>query len=105
MQKSVIRIESLSSHGKYIKVENFSPEPQTGFRIAFNMFDTDGNERVDKEEFLVVSVDDCLIASLSYSSGMSILAEHSFYTDSSDNMKSKGERIELIVTCLKGKRA
>lgn len=30
-------------------------EPQSGFRIAFNMFDTDGNERVDKNEFLVVS--------------------------------------------------
>ncbi|XP_024947723.1 calcium uptake protein 3, mitochondrial isoform X7 [Cephus cinctus] len=29
-------------------------EPQTGFRIAFNMFDTDGNERVDKTEFLVM---------------------------------------------------
>ncbi|XP_045101552.1 calcium uptake protein 3, mitochondrial-like isoform X5 [Portunus trituberculatus] len=29
-------------------------QPQTGFRIAFNMFDTDGNERVDKEEFLVL---------------------------------------------------
>lgn len=31
-------------------------EPQTGFRIAFNMFDTDGNEKVDKTEFLVVSI-------------------------------------------------
>jgi hypothetical protein len=31
-------------------------EPQTGFRIAFNMFDTDGNQRVDKNEFLVVSI-------------------------------------------------
>lgn len=30
-------------------------EPQSGFRIAFNMFDTDGNQRVDKNEFLVVS--------------------------------------------------
>ncbi|EEB17860.1 conserved hypothetical protein [Pediculus humanus corporis] len=29
-------------------------EPQSGFRIAFNMFDTDGNERVDKNEFLVL---------------------------------------------------
>lgn len=29
-------------------------EPQSGFRIAFNMFDTDGNQRVDKNEFLVV---------------------------------------------------
>ena len=34
----------------------FKSEPQTGFRIAFNMFDTDGNEKVDKTEFLVVSV-------------------------------------------------
>lgn len=30
-------------------------EPQSGFKIAFNMFDTDGNQRVDKAEFLVVS--------------------------------------------------
>jgi len=29
-------------------------EPQSGFRIAFNMFDTDGNQIVDKREFLVV---------------------------------------------------
>lgn len=31
------------------------PEPKSGFQIAFNMFDTDGNQRVDKSEFLVVS--------------------------------------------------
>lgn len=30
-------------------------EPKSGFHIAFNMFDTDGNQRVDKNEFLVVS--------------------------------------------------
>lgn len=35
-------------------VPNFVAEPKSGFRIAFNMFDTDGNERVDKTEFLVV---------------------------------------------------
>ncbi|KAM7360856.1 mitochondrial calcium uptake 3 isoform 6-T6 [Cochliomyia hominivorax] len=29
-------------------------EPKSGFRIAFNMFDTDGNQRVDKNEFLVI---------------------------------------------------
>ena len=29
--------------------------PQSGFRIAFNMFDTDGNEKIDITEFLVVS--------------------------------------------------
>jgi hypothetical protein len=32
----------------------FLAEPHAGFRIAFNMFDTDGNEMVDKKEFLVV---------------------------------------------------
>lgn len=32
-------------------------EPKSGFKIAFNMFDTDGNQRVDKNEFLVVSID------------------------------------------------
>ena len=31
-------------------------EPRSGFRIAFNMFDTDGNQRVDKKEFRVVSM-------------------------------------------------
>lgn len=40
---------------EYYKLEFHFTEPQTGFRIAFNMFDTDGNERVDKNEFLVVS--------------------------------------------------
>lgn len=31
-------------------------EPHAGFRIAFNMFDADGNEMVDKREFMVVWV-------------------------------------------------
>lgn len=38
-----------------LKIFLLFAEPQSGFRIAFNMFDTDGNERVDKTEFLVVS--------------------------------------------------
>lgn len=46
----------------YKHVSNFFvfSEPQTGFRIAFNMFDTDGNQRVDKKEFQVV----CFILSI-----------------------------------------
>ncbi|POI33641.1 hypothetical protein CIB84_002607 [Bambusicola thoracicus] len=36
-------------------VTNDEPkQPHAGFRIAFNMFDTDGNEMVDKKEFLVL---------------------------------------------------
>lgn len=33
---------------------SFSSEPHAGFKIAFNMFDADGNQMVDKQEFLVV---------------------------------------------------
>jgi len=33
---------------------NIQTEPKSGFRIAFNMFDTDGNAVVDKEEFMVL---------------------------------------------------
>ena len=29
-------------------------EPKSGFEIAFNMFDIDGNKRVDIDEFKVV---------------------------------------------------
>uniref|UniRef100_H2YW33 EF-hand domain-containing protein n=1 Tax=Ciona savignyi TaxID=51511 RepID=H2YW33_CIOSA len=36
-------------------------EPKSGFQIAFNMFDRDGNQRVDKKEFLVVSWDELQI--------------------------------------------
>ncbi|XP_064636150.1 calcium uptake protein 3, mitochondrial-like isoform X9 [Lineus longissimus] len=31
-------------------------EPKSGFEIAFNMFDADGNQRVDKREFLVLNM-------------------------------------------------
>lgn len=47
-------IESLN-RSKYIFRFSFA-EPKSGFKIAFNMFDTDGNQRVDKDEFLVVSI-------------------------------------------------
>lgn len=42
----------------------FLAEPHAGFRIAFNMFDTDGNEMVDKKEFLVV----CMLYAAFYQS-------------------------------------
>uniref|UniRef100_A0A3Q2TAE5 Mitochondrial calcium uptake family member 3 n=1 Tax=Fundulus heteroclitus TaxID=8078 RepID=A0A3Q2TAE5_FUNHE len=32
----------------------FGGEPHAGFKIAFNMFDADGNQMVDKREFLVL---------------------------------------------------
>lgn len=37
-------------------LSHFVAEPQTGFKIAFKMLDTDGNEQVEKKEFFKVCV-------------------------------------------------
>ncbi|XP_029791026.1 calcium uptake protein 3, mitochondrial isoform X3 [Suricata suricatta] len=42
------------SYTEYLFLLCILTKPHAGFRIAFNMFDTDGNEMVDKKEFLVV---------------------------------------------------
>ncbi|XP_047369181.1 calcium uptake protein 3, mitochondrial isoform X4 [Vespa velutina] len=42
------------SYTEYLFLLSILTKPKTGFHIAFNMFDTDGNERVDKTEFLVI---------------------------------------------------
>ncbi|XP_066971344.1 calcium uptake protein 3, mitochondrial isoform X3 [Macrobrachium rosenbergii] len=46
--------KGIISYTEYLFLLSILTKPQTGFRIAFNMFDTDGNQRVDKEEFLVL---------------------------------------------------
>ncbi|CAL4091277.1 unnamed protein product, partial [Meganyctiphanes norvegica] len=47
--------KGIISYTEYLFLLSILTKPQTGFRIAFNMFDTDGNERVDKNEFLVLT--------------------------------------------------
>ncbi|XP_043282870.1 calcium uptake protein 3, mitochondrial isoform X4 [Venturia canescens] len=49
-----LRDKGILSYTEYLFLLSILTKPQTGFRIAFNMFDTDGNERVDKNEFLVM---------------------------------------------------
>ncbi|XP_069677406.1 calcium uptake protein 3, mitochondrial-like isoform X6 [Periplaneta americana] len=49
-----LRDKGIISYTEYLFLLSILTKPQTGFRIAFNMFDTDGNERVDKNEFLVM---------------------------------------------------
>uniref|UniRef100_A0A0K8R3Y7 Putative mitochondrial aspartate/glutamate carrier protein n=1 Tax=Ixodes ricinus TaxID=34613 RepID=A0A0K8R3Y7_IXORI len=49
-----LRDNGIISYTEYLFLLSVLTKPQSGFRIAFNMFDTDGNQRVDKEEFLVV---------------------------------------------------
>ncbi|XP_074651362.1 calcium uptake protein 3, mitochondrial-like isoform X13 [Tubulanus polymorphus] len=47
--------KGLISYTEYLFLLCVLTKPQSGFRIAFNMFDTDGNQKVDKKEFLVDS--------------------------------------------------
>ncbi|XP_014477021.1 PREDICTED: calcium uptake protein 3, mitochondrial isoform X3 [Dinoponera quadriceps] len=49
-----LRDKGIISYTEYLFLLSTLTKPKTGFQIAFNMFDTDGNERVDKTEFLVM---------------------------------------------------
>ncbi|XP_037923166.1 calcium uptake protein 3, mitochondrial isoform X2 [Hermetia illucens] len=49
-----LRDKGIISYTEYLFLLSVLTKPQSGFRIAFNMFDTDGNHRVDKNEFLVI---------------------------------------------------
>ncbi|KAG8004226.1 Calcium uptake protein 3 [Nibea albiflora] len=46
--------KSVISYTEYLFLLCILTKPHAGFRIAFNMFDADGNEMVDKREFLVL---------------------------------------------------
>ncbi|CAH1777497.1 unnamed protein product, partial [Owenia fusiformis] len=45
--------KGIISYTEYLFLLCVLTKPHSGFRIAFNMFDTDGNEKVDKKEFMV----------------------------------------------------
>ncbi|XP_065370668.1 calcium uptake protein 3, mitochondrial isoform X3 [Calliphora vicina] len=49
-----LRDKGIISYTEYLFLLSILTKPKSGFRIAFNMFDTDGNHRVDKNEFLVI---------------------------------------------------
>ncbi|XP_050069401.1 calcium uptake protein 2, mitochondrial isoform X1 [Anopheles maculipalpis] len=49
-----LRDKGIISYTEYLFLLSVLTKPHSGFRIAFNMFDTDGNQRVDKDEFLVI---------------------------------------------------
>ncbi|XP_042326474.1 calcium uptake protein 3, mitochondrial isoform X2 [Sceloporus undulatus] len=49
-----LRERGVISYTEYLFLLCILTKPHAGFRIAFNMFDTDGNEMVDKKEFLVL---------------------------------------------------
>ncbi|XP_072933190.1 calcium uptake protein 3, mitochondrial isoform X4 [Epargyreus clarus] len=49
-----LRDKGIISYTEYLFLLSILTKPASGFQIAFNMFDTDGNQRVDKNEFLVM---------------------------------------------------
>ncbi|XP_013189971.2 calcium uptake protein 3, mitochondrial isoform X1 [Amyelois transitella] len=49
-----LKHEGIISYTEYLFLLSILTKPASGFQIAFNMFDTDGNQRVDKNEFLVI---------------------------------------------------
>nr|XP_036233507.1 calcium uptake protein 3, mitochondrial isoform X11 [Bactrocera oleae] len=49
-----LRDRGIVSYTEYLFLLSVLTKPISGFRIAFNMFDTDGNHRVEKDEFLVM---------------------------------------------------
>ncbi|KAL7014452.1 hypothetical protein ACKWTF_015936 [Chironomus riparius] len=49
-----LRDKGIISYTEYLFLLSVLTKPHSGFKIAFNMFDTDGNSKVDKTEFLVI---------------------------------------------------
>uniref|UniRef100_A0A3Q3D9T4 Mitochondrial calcium uptake 2 n=1 Tax=Hippocampus comes TaxID=109280 RepID=A0A3Q3D9T4_HIPCM len=50
----------LISYTEYLFLLTILTKPRTGFHIAFKMLDVDGNEQVDKKEFMKVKLNDSL---------------------------------------------
>ncbi|XP_075871365.1 calcium uptake protein 3, mitochondrial-like [Nelusetta ayraudi] len=49
-----LRERGIISYTEYLFLLCILTKPHAGFKIAFNMFDADGNQMVDKREFLVL---------------------------------------------------
>ncbi|XP_075553014.1 mitochondrial calcium uptake 3 isoform X4 [Dermacentor variabilis] len=77
-----LRERGIISYTEYLFLLSVLTKPQSGFRIAFNMFDTDGNQRVDKQEFLVENSE-----SKDYNIVDTTLLVHLFGKKGSDTLK------------------
>lgn len=49
-----LRDKGIISYTEFLFLLSVLTKPESGFRIAFDMFDVDGNENIDKKEFLVM---------------------------------------------------
>ncbi|XP_035207069.1 calcium uptake protein 2, mitochondrial-like isoform X4 [Stegodyphus dumicola] len=91
--------KGIISYTEYLFLLSVLTKPQSGFRIAFNMFDTDGNQRVDKKEFLVEdddfdTVDTTLLIHLFGKKGNEDLSYDDFYRFM-DNLQTEVLELEF----------
>ncbi|XP_072933187.1 calcium uptake protein 3, mitochondrial isoform X2 [Epargyreus clarus] len=85
-----LRDKGIISYTEYLFLLSILTKPASGFQIAFNMFDTDGNQRVDKNEFLVL---------------LSLVASSAQKTQMVSDIRSKPSVMEKIFSfAWKGKR-
>jgi len=89
-----LRDKGIVSYTEYLFLLSILTKPQTGFRIAFNMFDTDGNEKVDKSEFLVLLY---LIPLHSYRQESAIQKMHLFVRNSVESSDSDSNESSLQI--------
>ncbi|XP_064608031.1 calcium uptake protein 3, mitochondrial-like isoform X5 [Liolophura sinensis] len=75
--------KGIISYTEYLFLLCVLTKPQSGFKIAFNMFDTDGNQIVDKREFLVLE---------------EVFSSASGRTNSEDKMSADQQAAERTVT-------
>ncbi|XP_052673023.1 calcium uptake protein 2, mitochondrial-like isoform X4 [Crassostrea angulata] len=90
--------KGLISYTEYLFLLCVLTKSKSGFRIAFNMFDTDGNQIVDKKEFLV-SVepvqDTTLLVHFFGSKGRDVLKYEDFHSFM-ENLQSEVIELEFL---------
>ncbi|XP_046704662.1 calcium uptake protein 2, mitochondrial isoform X6 [Silurus meridionalis] len=91
--------KGIISYTEYLFLLCILTKPQAGFKIAFNMFDADGNEMVDKREFMVHVqeniVDTTLLVHFFGKKGKTELNFEDFYRFM-DNLQTEVLEIEFL---------
>ncbi|KAK1887063.1 Calcium uptake protein 3 mitochondrial, partial [Dissostichus eleginoides] len=95
-----LRERGIVSYTEYLFLLCILTKPHAGFKIAFNMFDADGNQMVDKREFLVradesITIDTTLLVHFFGKKGKAELTFDDFYRFM-DNLQTEMLEIEFL---------
>lgn len=95
-----LRERGIISYTEYLFLLCILTKPHAGFKIAFNMFDADGNQMVDKREFLVradenMTIDTTLLVHFFGKKGKAELTFDDFYRFM-DNLQTEVLEIEFL---------